>query len=144
MSVRSALNRVRWNDMPVRREASSVEGSPDTGRAAVSFIAVSRSGDLIRLGPDDAAEPEMARGSVDRLGKTGRRTVAPAIVRRAQVRASFDDLSGNPNFRLARIVAVRFAGAPRIAGNTTGFHDFVRVLGWYQSVVHSHTLPIMS
>ena len=30
-------------------------------RTAVSFIALSRSGGLTRLGPDDAAEPEMAR-----------------------------------------------------------------------------------
>ena len=51
---------------------------------------------------------------------------------------------GNPNFRLARIVAVHFVGAARVAGNTAGFHDFVRMLGMYQSVVHSHTLPIMS
>ena len=41
-------------------------------------------------------------------------TVAAAVIRRAQMRTAFDDLSGNPDLRLTGVVAVLLATAARI------------------------------
>src|SRR5262245_2329639 len=66
----------------------------------------------------------MTRGRIDWLWKTGRRPVAPAVVRRAQVRAALEDLPWNLD-RLTRIVAAFLAWPSRVAGNTARF-DLVR------------------
>src|SRR5580658_7640817 len=54
---------------------------------------------------NDAAKSEVACGRVHILGMACRWAVAPAVVRRAQMRASLDDLAGNFCSPLARIVA---------------------------------------
>src|SRR5215831_11317864 len=87
--------------------------------------------------PRDTTESKVAGGSVDRLGVARRRAVAPAIVRRAQVRAALDDLARNPDVRQAGIAACILAAAARIFRNAARFAD-------HQSLVHSQTLPIMS
>ena len=48
----------------------------------------------------------MAGGGVDGLREARRRTIAPAIVRRAEVRAALQHLARNPDLRLARVVAL--------------------------------------
>src|SRR4029450_1279894 len=66
------------------------------------------SGRIVRCGiggPDDTPETEVASGRVDRLGKTGRRTIAPAIVRRTEMRTAFDHLARDANLRLTLVDA---------------------------------------
>src|SRR5262252_8799000 len=96
ISVRSAAMRVRWNAMPVRRIASSVVIDAELGallNASVTPV------------PDDAAEADVAGGGVDGLGVTRRRTVAAAVVGRAQVRTTLQYLARNADLRLAAVVA---------------------------------------
>src|SRR6516165_4967213 len=96
ISVRSAAMRVRWNAMPVRRIASSVVTDAELGALLnVSVTPV----------PDDAAKTDVAGGGVDGLGVARRRTVAAAIVRRAQMRAALQDLARNADVRLTVVVA---------------------------------------
>ena len=59
----------------------------------------------------------MAGGRVDLLRVTRSRPVAPAVVRRAQVRAAFDDLAGNLDVGGRRVVAALLASAARILRN---------------------------
>src|SRR5262245_14198365 len=67
--------------------------------------------------PEDAAESDMAGGSVDRLGVTRRRPIAPAVIRRAQMRATLQYPARNSDVGLARVIAVLFAPTARIFGN---------------------------
>ena len=62
----------------------------------------------------------MARGRVDRLRMTRGRPVAAAVVRRAKVRAAFDDLARNPDLRLVRVVARGLGAAARVLRNAAG------------------------
>ena len=62
----------------------------------------------------DASKANMAGGRVDLLRVTRSRPVAPAVVRRAQVRAAFDDLAGNFDVGRRRVVAALLASAARI------------------------------
>ena len=66
---------------------------------------------------------------VDRFREARGRPVAPAVVGRAEMRAALDHLAGNPDRRLARIVAVAFLGPARIVRRAAGLHDLVRMLG---------------
>src|SRR5258705_1264612 len=70
---------------------------------------------------DDAPKTDMAGGGVDRLGVAGSGTIAPAVIRRAQMRAAFDDLAGNFDGRLARIVTRGLGAAARVFRNGAGF-----------------------
>src|SRR5690348_4480682 len=78
---------------------------------------------IVRDLANDAAESQVARGRVHVLGVTRRGAVAPAVVRRAQMRAALDDLAGNFCARLAWIVAVLLPCAARVLRNAAG-------LGW--------------
>src|SRR5690606_18103562 len=64
----------------------------------------------------DAAEPDMRSGGVHRLRITGGGTVALAIVRSAQVRASLEHLAPDLDLGGAGIPARPLVAAARIAG----------------------------
>lgn len=70
--------------------------------------------------PDNAAEPDMAGRRIDRLRMARGRPVAAAIVRCAEVRAALEHLAGNPDLRLAGIVALVFPAAAGVLRNATG------------------------
>src|SRR5450432_2238915 len=63
----------------------------------------------------------MAGGSVDCLGVPRGGTVTPAVIRRAKVRAALDDLAGNLDVRLARIVARALSATARVFRYAAGF-----------------------
>src|SRR5258707_12561724 len=69
----------------------------------------------------DAAKPEIAGRGIYRLGVARRRTIAAAIVRRAQVRTALDHLAWNPDVGLTRVVAAILAAAARVLRNAAGF-----------------------
>jgi len=62
----------------------------------------------------------MTGRGIDWLRVARGRAVAAAVIRRAKVRAAFDDLAWNLDLRQARIVALLFATAARIFGTTIG------------------------
>jgi hypothetical protein len=55
--------------------------------------------------PGDAAKSDVVHTCVDHLRLPRRGTIPQAIVGRAEMRASFDDLPGNPELQLSWIVA---------------------------------------
>src|SRR5262249_36327788 len=57
------------------------------------------------------------------------RAVAAAVVRSTQVRATLEHLAGNPDPRLAGVVACGFRPAARIFGDATGLRRIGFVLG---------------
>src|SRR5579872_5519960 len=83
---------------------------------------------LISSGAKDAPEADMARRCIDGLRVTCRGAVAAAIIRRAEMRAAFEDLARNPDRRLAGIVTRFLFGAARIDGDTTRFRRIGLVL----------------
>ena len=62
----------------------------------------------------------MAGRGVDILGMARRRAVAPAVVRRTEVRAALEHLARDAGPRLARIVAALGPGAARVRGHAAG------------------------
>src|SRR5690349_14665265 len=70
--------------------------------------------------PDDAPETDMARGGVDGLRMARGGTVAPAVIRGAQMRAAFQHLAGDPDPGQAGIVAALLRRAARILRGTAG------------------------
>src|SRR5690242_17305932 len=62
----------------------------------------------------------MARRGVDRLGVPRGRSIAAAIIRRAEMRAALQDLARNLDRRLARIVAGVLAPAARVLRDAAG------------------------
>src|SRR6266478_5707814 len=62
----------------------------------------------------------MTGGSIDRLRMAGCRPVASAIVRRAQMRAAFDDLPWNLHLGGSEVVAVDLTPAARVLRDTAG------------------------
>src|SRR5206468_12889868 len=70
----------------------------------------------------DASKAKMTRGSIDRLGVARCRPVASAVVRRAQMRAAFDDLSWNFHIGGSGVVAVGLAAAARVLRNAARLH----------------------
>src|SRR4249919_3669330 len=62
----------------------------------------------------DASKSEMARGGIDRLRMARCRSVASAVIRRAQMRAAFDDLLWNLDVGRSGVVAVDLAPAARV------------------------------
>src|SRR5215471_10584521 len=107
ISVRSAAMRVRWNAMPVRRIASSVVAEAVLSASVTPL-------------PDDAAEADVAGGGVDGLGVARRRTVAAAVIGRAQVRAALQYLARDADVRLAAVVAAFLRRPARILRRAAG------------------------
>src|SRR5580658_2523019 len=75
----------------------------------------------------DAAESDVARGSVDRLGVAGGGLVAAAIIRRAQMRAALEHLAGDADLRLAWVVALGLRPAARILRHAARFSRLRRM-----------------
>ena len=71
----------------------------------------------------------MAGRGVDVLGMARRRAVAPAVVRRTEVRAALEHLARDAGARLARIVAALGPGAARVRGDAAGLGRVGLVLG---------------
>src|SRR5215469_3945200 len=97
--------------MPVRRIASSVVVDAELGallNASVTPV------------PDDAAEADVAGGGIDGLGVARRRTVAAAVIGRAQVRAALEHLARDADVRLAAVVAALLRRAVRILRRAAG------------------------
>src|SRR5580693_1953061 len=67
---------------------------------------------------DHTPESEVARRRIHRFRMARGRAVAAAVIRRAQMRAAFDDLAGDFDLRLAGVVALRLAAAARIFRHT--------------------------
>ena len=95
--------------------------------------------------PHHAAEPDMAGRGIDRLGVARGGAIAAAIIRRAEMRAAFQDFARDADVWLTWIKARFLAPAARIA------RDAARLCAHrpacfvdHQSEVHSQTLPIMS
>src|SRR6476646_8960829 len=65
-------------------------------------------------------EADMAGRGIDRLGMSGRRPVAAAVARRAEMRAPLQHLARNADIALARIVAGLQRSAPRVLRDTAG------------------------
>ena len=82
------------------------------GRAS-SLQVYSRAG-LARI---DASKSDVAGRRIDRLRMACGRPVATAIIRRAQMRAAFQNFPGNSDLRLTGIEARLLATAARILGN---------------------------
>jgi hypothetical protein len=76
-----------------------------------------------------AAEPDMAGCRVVRLRIASRRTVEPAVVRRAQVRAALNHLARDAWPGLSGIVALHLGGAVRIARCAAWPAEIARVTG---------------
>ena len=70
----------------------------------------------------------MAGRGIDRLGMAGGRPITPAVVRRTEVRAAFQNLARNFDVRQARIVALLLPPAPRVFGNAAGLRRVGLVL----------------
>src|SRR4051812_41647810 len=69
--------------------------------------------------PHDAAKAQVRSGGIYRLWKAGRRPVAAAVVRGAEMRATLEDLARNPDRRRAKIVAACFI-LPLVPGTAWG------------------------
>src|SRR5271155_498571 len=77
---------------------------------------------------DDAAKADMARRGVDWFGVTRGRTIAAAIVGRAQMRAALEHLARYLYLGLAGIVARGFGPAARVLRDTAGLWRLGRML----------------
>src|ERR1700729_4181148 len=93
-------------------------------RLQVKFGGVGSSGAC----SDDTPESEVARRRIHRFRMARGRAVAAAVIRRAQMRAAFDDLAGDFDLRLAGVVALRLAAAARIFRNAACFRRVGLVL----------------
>src|SRR5215469_5024098 len=69
----------------------------------------------------DATKTNVACGRIHRFGVARRRAVTAAVVRRAEMRAAFEDLAWDFDFRQTRIVAVLLTSAARIVRDATRF-----------------------
>src|ERR1044071_440909 len=72
--------------------------------------------------PGDAAKAQVARRCVDRLRHARRRPVAPAIVRRAQVRSAFHDFAWYAAAPGRQIEALISIAAARVDACAAGMH----------------------
>src|SRR4029453_15738255 len=70
----------------------------------------------------------MARRSVDGLGHARRRTIAPAIVWRAQMRPAFHYFARDLNLRHVGIVTLVALSASRVEGRATGLRNVLVLL----------------
>src|SRR5882762_9430087 len=71
----------------------------------------------------------MTGGSIDRLRMARCRPVASAVVRRAQMRAAFDDLPWNLHVGGSGVVTAGLAAAARVLRNAAGFWR-IRLMLW--------------
>src|SRR5262245_59416826 len=76
---------------------------------------------------DDAAKPEMRHGCLDRLGLPGGRSIAQAVVRRAQVGATLQDLSRELLPGLPDVVGPVWFDHARVVWDATSVRGVVRV-----------------
>src|SRR6185369_7651209 len=81
---------------------------PEAGGLPSSFVGP------VSWPPVYAAKADMAHAAVDHLRMPGRRSVAPAIIGRAEKGAALDHLARNPHLGLGRIVAGLDRPAARI------------------------------
>src|SRR3954449_11030000 len=70
----------------------------------------------------------MTRGSINRLRMTRCRPVASAVVRRAQMRAAFDDLPWNFHIGGSGVVTVGLAPAARVLRNAASLRRICLML----------------
>src|SRR5215207_9442621 len=84
--------------------------------------------DRVNAFSPDAAEAEMTCRCVDLLGVASRRSIASAVVRRAQVRAALDDLARDPDVCRGRVVAAVLASAAWVLRDAAGFRRVALVL----------------
>src|SRR5262249_14189255 len=70
---------------------------------------------------DNAAQSNMAHRTIDGLCIARGPAVVATVVSRAKTRPAFQNLAGNLDLRLARIVALIFPPAARILRNAAGF-----------------------
>src|SRR5579883_2154168 len=77
--------------------------------------------------PHDATESYVPGRCIHRMREAGRRTIAPAVIRRAQMRSTLQNFAGNLD-PLDRIVAAFFRTAPWISRHAAGFHLFMGML----------------
>ena len=144
MSLHKRPKTLGRNAVPERAADDEADKQPDRQPRLKICASRRRIGQRSRRPAHHAAEADVARGGVDRLGVARGGPVAAAIVRRAQMRAAFQHLAGNADFRLARIVALGLRPAARILRHAARLGASA---GWrvdQKSVVHSQTLPIMS
>src|SRR5882757_239628 len=78
--------------------------------------------------PSDASKAKMTGGSIDRLRMPRCRPVASAVVRRAQMRAAFDDLPWNPHVGRSGIITVGLAAAARVLRDAASLHGICLML----------------
>src|ERR1043165_9702057 len=71
----------------------------------------------------------MTSRGIHRLRVSRRRPVASAVVRRAQMRAAFDDLSGNLHIVRSGVVAVGLLAAARILRDAASLGS-IRLMLW--------------
>src|SRR5215469_2626773 len=88
-------------------------GSAVLSRRVLSLI-------LVLPSTDNAAKADMAGRGVDRVCVPRRRAVAPAVIRRAQMRAALQHLARNRNVGLARVVACFPVAALRVLRDAAG------------------------
>src|SRR5277367_1423279 len=70
--------------------------------------------------PDDAPKADMTGRGIDRLGMACRRSIASAVVGRAEMGAAFQYLARDADGGLARVVARFHRAAARILRHTAG------------------------
>src|SRR5262249_4296913 len=68
----------------------------------------------------DAAEAEVAGGRIDRLRHPRRRPIAPAIIRRAQIRTTLHHLARDANPGCVRVVALLCFASARVVDRAAG------------------------
>src|SRR6476661_7286525 len=83
----------------------------------------------MRSSSPDASKPKMTGGCVDRLRVARSRPVASAVIRRAQMRAAFDDLLWNLHVGRSGVVAVVLPPAARVLRNAAGLRR-IRLMLW--------------
>src|ERR1700754_1477363 len=83
----------------------------------------------IRGSSPHASKAKMTCGSVDRLRMARCRPVASAVVRRAQMRAAFDDLLWNLDVGRSGVVAAILAPAARVLRDAAGLRR-IRLMLW--------------
>src|ERR1700754_2291679 len=74
-----------------------------------------------RCSSPNASKAKMTGGGIDRLRVSRCRPVASAVVRRAQMRAAFDDLPWNFHIGRSGVIAVGLTAAAWVLWNATNF-----------------------
>src|SRR5215831_8027651 len=124
--VRSRLRRVRTQAKWLSA-VTLTSNLPVLGAVRVSAMECPLS--LPELGSHDTAEANMAHAGVDRLGVPRRRAIAPAVIRRAKMRAAFDDFARYAHGRTAFVVAAGLGPAAGILRDAAGLRQIRTVPG---------------